>query len=137
MDHLAIQCIIVCEFLLRPWHGSGFCNVFVGLSHEPHVRTSPNFLCMSSMVVSPSSYGDVVIVMYFRFCACRHISYSWAYNGVTVPQRCCARAKTPCCVVLVASHPIRRRAPRLDESFVQGVTARSMRYIIGLFTEAC
>jgi len=35
-------------------------------------------------------------------------------------------------MVLIASHPRRRRVPRLDESFGQGVMGRSMRCTIAL-----
>jgi len=37
--------------------------------------------------------------------------------------------------MLVASSPRRRRAPRLDESIVQGVPRRSVRYTVVLYCD--
>jgi len=40
----------------------------------------------------------------------------------------------PCCVILVASGRRKQRTLGLDESFVQGVAGRSVRYTIALST---
>jgi len=61
--------------------------------------------------------------MYFRFCALRRLPTVGSMGYATISLQYCARTNPPLlseCVVLVASCCRRRRAPRLDEPFVQG-----------------
>jgi len=71
-------------------------------------------------------------VMYFCFYDVHYICTKWAmwrhvdYRYCWSEWRHCVvvrRLTLSCCVLLVASYPRRRRAPRLDESMVQGVPA--------------
>jgi len=99
-------------------------SVHSRISQEPHVRISANFTCTLPVAVARSSSGGVVIrcvlpVLWItsRFC-------NGPYGDVTLRRqhRCSVcTAHHFCCIVLVVSCPSPRQAPRLDESFVQGV----------------
>jgi len=120
--------------------GAKYCNVHVhvclSIRTDISETTCPKFTIFSVHVACGHclwlSYGGVVIRyvlpdlwMTSCFPTMRH------WGGATLPQqRGCGQPEHPCCVILVVSCLRRRQAPRLDESFVQGVMGRSLRRTI-------
>jgi len=81
-------------------------------------------MCSLPVALARSFSGGVVIC--YVVPVLWMFSYNWSYGGVTYHRCVLCMSLHSCCVVLVASCPNRCPAPRLDESFVQGVSGQSM-----------
>jgi len=90
--------------------------------------TCPIFTKFPEHLPRCSSGGTAVILSTYGFVG--DVTFScigqWRYVAIAALAAATLQRHTrnvrPCCVVSVASHPRRRRAPKLDESIVQGET---------------
>ena len=98
------------------------------MSQEPHVQTSPNFLCILPVAVAWSSSGGITIhhvLPVFWMTSCIPIMFpvvAWQYNS-SLPAMW-LRPNTPAGLELVAFCPGWQQVPVLDESVIQGVPGR-------------
>jgi len=95
------------------------------------VQTSPNFLCTLPPVLARSSPCGVAIyyvlpVLWMTSCFFLW-TQRWCVTTATVPPQLHARANTPAAWYWLCPEFDDGAAPRLNESFVQGMPGRSLR----------
>ena len=125
------------------WSAGLFYCLSASISPKLHLRSLPIGVCVFSMSVVPSFPGGVaiwyaVIVIYLWFYGWRH-NFTCTIRGTSIDivaasdviASSCAGWR-PCCVVLVASCPRRRRAPRLCRERVAGRRGRRLQCTIAL-----
>jgi len=130
---------VVIGLITPPHHECGvlwwtwlFVCLSVCLSACIPLITSPNFTKFSAAV-----HGSVIhwrrTLRTSGFVDDAVFNYNGIYSGVMLVQQTHRSVvhtpRQPCCV-LVASFPSRRRAPRLDESILQGVPWQSVRWTV-------
>jgi len=143
------MCDLNKKLLLRRREGSGvlrwaFLYVCVCLSLRSHISKNTHsnltkFFVRLTLAMARMSSGSVPICHVLSalwMTSCFHGPSSGVWLLLQPLLECRAQALRAA-AVLIASWAGRRRAPRLDESFVQGVPGRSMRCIIAICKQWC